>query len=49
MRHERDRHAELLLDLGGVAVREDPVSRDAAVALGEVGSLARRLTRARDP
>ena len=40
--------AELLLDFGGVPVREHAVGGDAAVALGEVRALARRLARARD-
>ena len=48
VRHERDRHAELLLDLRGMPVREHAVRRDAVVALGEVRALARRLARPRN-
>ncbi len=48
VRDERHRDAQLLLDLGGMPVREDAVGRDAVVALGEVRPLGRRLARARD-
>ncbi len=48
MRHEGDRHAELLLDLGAVAVAEHAVGGDAAVALREVRPLGRRLAGAGD-
>ena len=48
MRHERHRHADLLFDFGGVAMGEDAVRRDAAVALGEVRALGRRLAGAGD-
>ena len=47
VRHERDRHAKLLLYFGRVPVREHAVSRDAVVALGEVRPLGRRLPGAR--
>ena len=48
VRHERHRDAQLLLDLGGVPVREDAVGRQAAVHFGEVRPLGRRLAGARD-
>ena len=48
VRHERHRDAQLLLDLGGVPMREHAVRRQALVDLAEVRALARRLARARD-
>ncbi len=47
MRHERDRDPQLLLDLGRVPVSEHAIRRHAAVTLGEVRPLARRLARTR--
>ena len=43
MRHERHRRAELLLDLGGVPVREHAVRGDAAMVLAEMRPIAGRL------
>ena len=40
---------QLLLDLGGVPVREDAVGRHAAVVLREVRALGRRLAGAGEP
>ena len=48
MRHERDRRAELLLDLRGVTMIEHTVRRQTAVALAEMRPLGRGLPRARD-
>ena len=48
VRREGDRTAQALLDLGAVAMGEDAVCRQAAVALGKVGALGRRLAGARD-
>ena len=48
VRHERHVHPELLLDLGLVPMREHAVRGDAAVHLGEVRALGRRLAGARD-
>ncbi len=47
VRHERDRYAEFLLDLGAVAVPEHAVGGDAAVTLRKMRALARRLAGAR--